>query len=108
MNFRQDSQLLGDFVEAEARALGKRDVGNPMKGRCAVAAVAAAGAAFGGDQAEFLVVAQRRGRYAAALGHVANADQGIGIVAHDWIVSRAHDSRKFDPSGARLGALGAA
>ncbi len=61
--------------------------------------------AFRGDQAEFLVVAQRRGRYAAALGHVANADQGIGIVAHVWIVSRAHDSRKFDPSRARLGAL---
>jgi hypothetical protein len=25
--------LLGDFVEAEARALRERDVGDPMKGR---------------------------------------------------------------------------
>ena len=42
MGLRQDGQLLGDFVEAEARALRERDVGDPVKGRLAVAPVAPA------------------------------------------------------------------
>src|SRR6267142_1462689 len=111
----QDGQLRRDFLEAEAGALPDRDVADPFKRRFTVPAMLAAALAFRGDQAEFLIVAQRRGRYAAALDHVANADQGIGIVAHVWImysrqvfvpsVSGADDSRKLDPSRARLGAL---
>ena len=60
-----------------------------------VAAMLAAALAFRGDQAEFLIVAQCRGRYAAALDHVANADQGIGIVAHVRIV---YSRQVFVPS----------
>ena len=111
----QGGQLRRDFLEAEAGALPDRDVADPFKRRFTVPAVLAAAVAFRDDQAEFLIVAQRRGRYAAALDHVANADQGIGIVAHVWIcvleanlrpsVSGAHHSRKLDPSRARLGAL---
>src|SRR5712664_5010929 len=37
MDIRQHGQLLGDFLEAEARALRKRDIGDPVKGRFAVA-----------------------------------------------------------------------
>src|SRR5882724_13523412 len=78
----QGGQLRRDFLQAEAGALPDRDVADLLKGRFTVAAMLAAALAFRGDQAEFLIVAQRRGRYAAALDHVANADQGIGIVAH--------------------------
>ena len=78
MDIRQDGQLLGDFLEAEARALRERDVDDPVKGRLAVAAVAPARLAFGCDQAELLIVTQRRCRHGAALGHLADVDQLIG------------------------------
>src|SRR5882724_5412062 len=104
----QGGQLRRDFLEAEAGALPDRDVADLIKSRFTIPAMLAAALAFRGDQAEFLIVAQRGGRYAAALDHVANADQGFGIVAHVWIVysrqvfvpsvSRAHGSRKLDPS----------
>src|ERR1700730_10471296 len=60
MDIRQHGQLLGDFLEAEARALRERDVGDPVIGRFAVAAVAPARLAFGRDQAKLLIVTQRR------------------------------------------------
>jgi hypothetical protein len=59
MDIRQDGQLIGDFLEAEARALRKRDVGDPVKGRFAVPAVATARPALGRDQSELLIVTQR-------------------------------------------------
>ena len=62
----------------EARALRERDVGDPVKGRLAVAPVAPARPAFGRDQAELLIVTERRCRHGAALGHLADVDQFIG------------------------------
>src|SRR6266404_4058297 len=94
MDIRQHGQLLGDFLEAEARALRKRDVGDPVKGRFAVAAVAPARLAFGREQAELLIVTQRRCRHEAALGHLADVDQLIGC--HQiWIAvhESSHRSR---------------
>jgi hypothetical protein len=88
MDIRQHGQLLGDFLEAEAHALRERDVGDPVKGRFAVAAVAPARLAFGRDQAKLLIVTQRRCRHGAALGHLADVDQLIGchqmgVAVHD-------------------------
>ena len=56
MDIRQYGQLLGDFLEAEARALRERDVDDSVKGRFAVAAMATAPPAFGRDQSELLIV----------------------------------------------------
>src|SRR6266852_6219088 len=81
MDIRQDGQLLGDFLEAEARALRERDVDDPVKGRFAVATAAPARLAFGCDQAELLIVTQRRCRRRAALAHLADVDQLIGCRA---------------------------
>src|SRR6266403_2344416 len=88
MDIRQHGELLGDFLEAEARALRKRDVGDPVKGRFAVAAVAPARLAVGRDQAELLIVAQRRGWHGAALGQLADVSQlmgchQMGLAVHD-------------------------
>src|SRR5260370_25166355 len=88
MDIRQDGQLLGDFLKVEARALRKRDVDGPVKGRFAVAAMAPARLAFGRDQAELLIVTQRRCRYGGALGHLADVDQltgchQMGVAVHE-------------------------
>src|SRR6266403_6190774 len=88
MDIRQDGQLLGDFLKVEARALRKRDVDDPVKGRFAVAALAPARLAFGRDQAELLIVTQRRCRHGGALGHLADVDQLTGC--HHWAVA-LHD-----------------
>ena len=70
--------MLGDFLEVEARALRERDQNDLVKGRFAVAALAPARLAFGRDQAELLIVTQRRCRHGGALGHLADVDQLIG------------------------------
>ena len=67
-----------DFLEAEARALRERDVGDPVKGRSAVATVAPPRLAFGRDQAELLIVTQCRCRHGTVLGHLADVNQLIG------------------------------
>src|SRR5260370_7129664 len=69
MDIRQVPQLPSDFIEVEARALRERDQDDLVKGRLAVAALAPARLAFGRDQAELLVVTQRRCRHGGALGH---------------------------------------
>src|SRR5258708_31987301 len=78
MDIRQVPQLPSDFIEVEARALRERDQDDLVKGRLAVAALAPARLAFGRDQAELLVVTQRRCRHGGALGHLADVDQLIG------------------------------
>src|SRR6266403_2679655 len=88
MDIRQDGQLLGDFLEAEARALRERDVDDPVNGRFAVAAMAPARLSFGRDQAELLIVTQRRCRHGGALGHLADVDQltgchQMGVAVHE-------------------------
>src|SRR6201988_5502348 len=55
MDIRQHGQLLGDFLEGEARALRERDVDDPVKGRFAVAAVAHAPPPPGRDQSQLLI-----------------------------------------------------
>ncbi len=92
MDIRQDGQLLGDFLEVEAGALRERDVDDPVKGRFAVAAVAPARLAFGRDQAELLIVTQRRCRHEAALGHLADVDQLIGC--HQICIAVHESSRR--------------
>src|SRR5713101_4548993 len=78
MDIRYVPQLLGDFIEVEARALRERDQDDLVKGRFAVAALAPARLAFGRDQAELLIVTQRRCRHGGALGHLADVDQLTG------------------------------
>src|SRR5882672_1879098 len=95
MDIRKHGQLLGDFLEVEARALRKRDVDDPVKGRFAVAAMAPARLAFGRDQAELLIVTQRRCRHGGALGHLADVDQLTGC--HHWALqsmNRPADSER--------------
>jgi len=72
------SQLLGDFIEVEARALSERDQDDIVKVRFAVAALAHVVLAFGTGSGRLLVVTQRRCRHGGALGHLRGCGLALG------------------------------
>src|SRR5579862_9061517 len=88
MYIRQDGELIGNFLEAEARALRKRDVGDSVKSRFAVPAVATAPPAFRRDQSELLIVTQRYPEAVICNGHCGAGLRGVtsrGPVGHGGI-----------------------
>ena len=70
---RKPRELAADLLKREPDALCEDDERDPAEHRPAEAPVARAGA-LGGDQTALLVVAQRRGRDAAAPGHLADRE----------------------------------
>src|SRR5262249_30701700 len=79
---------LGDLVQAAPQLLGSGDEPQPLQRRLVVEPIAGPGARRGGEEADVLVVPQRRRREPRALGHLGDLER-----AHDRTLSLRVDMK---------------